>query len=106
MENSPLSFEQILNATVRMLRTTWKAEVCLSLQMDDQGTLYIRAGDGLPSDKASKVEIKPSEGSFATCITENKIIEADNAASLGPLAKLIKPDFDKGEKYFLSPVPG
>jgi signal transduction histidine kinase len=106
MENAPLSFEQILNATIRMLRTTWKAKVCLFLQMDDRGALVVRAADGLSSEKAAKVTIRPSEGSFAECITENKIVEADNAASLGSLVKLIKPEFKKGEKYFLSPVSG
>jgi signal transduction protein with GAF and PtsI domain len=106
MENSPLSFEQILNATVRMLRTTWKAKICLFLQMDDHGALIVRASDGLPSDTAAKVAIRPSEGSFAECITDNKIVEADNAASLGSLVRVIKPDFKKGEKYFLSPVSG
>ena len=45
MENAQLSFEQILNATVRMLRTTWKAEVCLFLQLDDHGDLRVRAAD-------------------------------------------------------------
>src|SRR5437016_2484737 len=106
MENSPLSFEQILNATVRMLRTTWKAKICLFLQMDDHGELRVRAADGLPIEKATKVSVKPTEGSFSQCISKNKIIEANDLASLGELAKVIKPDFKKGERYFLSPVSG
>jgi K+-sensing histidine kinase KdpD len=106
METSPLSFEQILNATVRMLRTTWKAKVCLFLQMDDRGELRVRAADGLSFESATKVSVKPTEGSFSKCIAKNKIVHADNTASLGNLAKVINPEFKKGERYFLSPVSG
>ncbi len=106
MENSALSFEQILNATVRMLRTTWKADVCLFLQQDDQGNLRVRAADGFPADKVAAVAVKPSVGSIAQCFAKNKIIEVDTPRNLGALASLIKPHLKKGKKFVLSPVSG
>ncbi len=51
MENPQLSFEHILNATVGMLRTTWKAKVCLFFQIDDHGDLRVRAADGVTLEK-------------------------------------------------------
>ena len=85
MDNAQLSFEQILNATVRMLRTTWKAKVCLFLQVDDHGDLRIRAADGLPLAKVSEMAIKPVDGVFAQCFHENKIVETSDISSLGTL---------------------
>src|ERR1700733_9095570 len=98
MDNSQLSFEQILNATVRMLRTTWKAKICLFLQMDDSGNLRVRAADGLSLAKVASLTIKPAEGSFAVCLNKNEIIEANSNTSLGTLAKLLKPYIKKNEK--------
>jgi transcriptional regulator with GAF, ATPase, and Fis domain len=106
MDNSALSFEHILNATVRMLRTTWKADICIFLQMDDQGSLRVRAVDGLPSDKVSSISIKPTSGAIAKCFSENKIVETSTLTTLGTLAPLIKPQLKKGAKFVLSPVSG
>ena len=106
MNNSQLSFEQILNATVRMLRTTWKAKVCLFLQIDDAGHLRVRAADGLSLAKVSSVVIKPAEGPFALCFNKNEIIETSATSPLGPLAKLLKPYVKKNEKFVLAPVSG
>jgi transcriptional regulator with GAF, ATPase, and Fis domain len=106
MENAPVSFEQILNATLRLLRTTWKAKVCLFLQMDDHGNLRVRAADGIPFEKASAISVKPSEGSFDQCISKNKMVPAADAAALGALAKLLKFDSKTGDRFILSPVRG
>ena len=104
MDNPMLSFEETLNATVRVLRTTWKAKICLFLQLDDSGKLVLRAADGLP--KGTKISIRPSEGSFAECITRNKVLPIEDAAALGSLVHFIKADFKKGDKYIMSPVSG
>jgi transcriptional regulator with GAF, ATPase, and Fis domain len=106
MENTQLSFEQILNATVRMLRTTWKAKVCLFLQLDDHGDLRVRAADGLSLEKVAALSIKPAEGPFAQCFAKNRIIEADASTPMGILTKLLKPHIKKGQKFALVPVSG
>jgi len=106
MENTQLSFEQILNATVRMLRTTWKTRVCLFLQMDDQGQLQVRASDGLPLKKVSALAVNPQEDPYAACFSKNRIVEVDAAAPMGSLTKLLKPLLKKGQKFVLVPVSG
>lgn len=106
MDNAQLSFEQILNATVRMLRTTWKAKVCLFLQLDDHGDLRVRAADGVPLEKVSALSIKPAEGPFAQCFAKNRIIETDVSTPMGNLSKLLKPHVKKGQKFALVPVSG
>jgi transcriptional regulator with GAF, ATPase, and Fis domain len=106
MKNAEPSFEQILNATVRMLRMTWKAKVCLFLQMDDQGALRVRASDGLSLEKLSAVTIPSTEGSIAQCFSKDKIIEVHSPADLGTLANLVKPHLNKDQKFVLSPVSG
>jgi signal transduction protein with GAF and PtsI domain len=106
MENPQVSFGQILNATVRMLRTTWKAKVCLFLQLDDQGNLSVRAADGLPLEKIASLAIKPTEGPFAQCLTKNKIIETEGSTPMGTLDIFLKSIVKKGEKFVLVPVSG
>src|SRR5437762_2036980 len=106
MENTRLSFEEVLNATVRLLRTTWKTEVCLFLQLDDKGDLRARAADGLPSSKVAALTMKPTDGPFANCFAQNRVVEAESGAPMGALAKLLKPHSKKGEKYVLVPVSG
>src|SRR5690348_16105011 len=106
MENPQLSFGQILNATVRMLRTTWKAKVCLFLQLDDQGNLSVRASDGLPLEKISSLAIKSTEGPFAQCLAKNQIIETASSTLTGTLDKFLKPIVKKDEKFILVPVSG
>ena len=106
MDNPQLSFERILNATVRMLRTTWKTKICLFLQRDDHGDLRVRAVDGLPLEKVSLLDVKPSEGPFAQCFSENRIIETQAGTPMGALTKLLKTRLKKGEKFALIPVSG
>jgi transcriptional regulator with GAF, ATPase, and Fis domain len=106
MENSQLSFEHILNATVRMLRTTWKAKICLFLQLDDHGDLRVRAADGLPLEKVSTLAVKPAEGPFAQCFSKNRIVETEASTPMGPLTKLLKTHLKKGQKFALIPVSG
>ena len=83
MNNPQLSFEQILNATVRMLRTTWKAEICLFLQMDDTGDLRVRAADGLEFAKVSSLTIKPAHSPFALCLTYDNSISTKSFEAIG-----------------------
>jgi transcriptional regulator with GAF, ATPase, and Fis domain len=106
MENTQLSFEHILNATVRMLRTTWKVDVCLFLQLDDHGDLRVRAADGLPFDAASALPLSSKEGSFADCFAKNKIVETENVADMGELRTLLNLHLKKGKKMVLAPVSG
>ena len=106
MDNPQLSFEQILNATVRMLRTTWKTNICLFLQINDQGELCVRASDGLPLDKASSLAFPIGDGPLAHCFSKNQVIETQDASALGTLGVMISPQLKKGEKYVLAPVSG
>lgn len=106
MEKQQFSFENILNATVRMLRTTWKAQVGLFIQKDDQGELCVRAFDGIRAKKITALRMNPTQGSMGQCFSKNKIVEADTLASLGTLAPLLKPYFKKNHKFVLVPVSG
>jgi len=106
MDNPQLSFEQILNATVRMLRTTWNAKVCLFLQKDDQGELCVRAADGLSSKKTSSVKLDPAQGDIGECFSKNKIVETSAFTAFGALSPLIKRHAKKGYKFVLVPVSG
>jgi signal transduction protein with GAF and PtsI domain len=106
MDNPQLSFEQILNATVRMLRTTWKAKVCLFLQLDDHGDLRVRAADGLSLEKVAALAIAPAEGAIGQCFTRNKIVEVTSVSPLGALSRLIKPHLKANQKFVLAPVSG
>ena len=106
MENPQLSFEQILNATVRMLRTTWKAKLCVFMQKDDQGDLCVRAADGISKDKVAALRVDPTQGDIGRCISKNKLVETESSASLGALAPVIKPYLKKGLKFVLVPVSG
>jgi transcriptional regulator with GAF, ATPase, and Fis domain len=106
MENPQLSFEQILNATVRMLRTTWKAKVCLFLQLDDHGDLRVRAADGIPADKVATLAVKPTEGIISQCFSKNQIIETNGDLPAGSLKNILAAHIHKGEIFVLAPVSG
>jgi len=106
MNNAPVSFEQTINATVRMLRTTWKAKVCLFLQKDDQGEMRVRAVDGIPFRRVSALKVESAEGAVASCIITNSITETIEPAAIGALGKLLRPLARKGEKFVLVPVSG
>jgi len=116
MEESSPSFEQILNATVRMLRTTWKASLCLFLQTDDQGMLRVRAADGGGLDGFGAFAIRADEPPITRCIDKNEIVELASPDSLGALKPLLLPALSSRkspngggvnqEKYVLVPVSG
>src|SRR5579859_7667588 len=89
MENAALSFEQILNATVRMIRTTWKVPMCFFMQMDDQSTLRVRAADGSTVADVDKMVFKTSEGLVGRCVTQNALVETDNLSKTDSLFPLL-----------------
>ena len=105
MENTPMGFESILNATVRMFRTTWKTKICIFLQADDGGHLRVRASDGIPFDQLSSLVISP-EGPLARCFSKNKVMEIDPSSPMGALAAFLNQHPQKNEKYILAPVSG
>ena len=106
MENPQPSFEQILNATVRMFRTTWKAKICLFLQKDDQGILRVRAADGLQAKELPLLEMDATVGALGKCFAKNSIVEAE-ASDLPPdFLSQMKPRVKKDQKFVLAPVSG
>jgi len=107
MENATLSFEQILNATVRMIRTTWKVPTCFFMQMDDRGGLSIRASDGSTVPGVKAMTFKTSEGVIARCVGKNVIVETPHLAATDDLSSLLNPALDgSNKKYILVPVTG
>lgn len=106
MDNKQLSFEQILNATVHMLRETWKANLCVFLQMDDLGKLRVRSVDGAVSAKAEIILVDSKAGAFGQCCANNKVIEVSVITGIQSLASALKISLKTGEKYILAPVSG
>src|ERR1700680_4965386 len=90
-EISAKSFEQVLNSTVRMIRTTWNVPICLFLQVEDQGLLRIRAVDGLRSARFNSVELKPQKGLVAHCLSKNEVMESGTLPWDEGLAEILKP---------------
>jgi transcriptional regulator with GAF, ATPase, and Fis domain len=106
MDNTQVSFQQVLNATLRMLRTTWKTKVSLFMQLDDHGDLIVRAADGLPKGKLTSLTVKMADGPFAKCFSKNRIVETPTTMPMGNLGKLIKPLIKKDQKFAIVPVSG
>jgi transcriptional regulator with GAF, ATPase, and Fis domain len=106
MKSPQISFEEILNATVRLLRTTWKAKVCIFLQKDDHGELCVRAADGVSKSKIVNLHVDPTIGDVGQCFSRNKIVESLTLSSLGTLANVTKPYLKKDQKFILVPVSG
>jgi hypothetical protein len=105
-ELSAKSFEQVLNATVHMIRSSWNVPACLYLQMDDAGLLRIRASDGfkLPSIAFGA---KSGKGLVARCLNENKILDSSMGAWDEGLEIILKPIVSKQAKQFVVvPVAG
>jgi transcriptional regulator with GAF, ATPase, and Fis domain len=100
-----LSFEQILNATVHMLRETWKAGLCAFLQMDDLGKLRLRSADGT-NEKPDQVSVDAKTGAFARCCADNQIVEVTDSQGLGTLTQSLRISIKPGEKYVVVPVSG
>jgi hypothetical protein len=128
MDQATSNFEQVLTATLRMIRTTWKASVCLFLQMGDDGHLRIRAQDGLeesngegrrakgeagepdvalhPSPLAPQsFSFKPAEGLVAQSLRRDQILESGEYPWDDGLAELFRGE-ETGKKYVVVPVAG
>lgn len=106
VKNTGLNFEDVLNSTVRMVRTNWKAALCLFLQLDDKNQLRVRAGDGLPASRWRALVLEPAQEPFAGCIDKNQIVEIKEPL-LDGLHPLLKPFFKiKSHKFVLVPVYG
>lgn len=106
MDNKQVSFEQILNATVHMLRETWKSNICVFMQMDDLGKLRVRSVDGATAPKSGIILVDAKAGAFGQCCSDNKVIEVADVAGLQNLATALKISLKPGEKYILAPVSG
>jgi signal transduction histidine kinase len=99
-------FEQVLNSTVRMIRTNWNVPVCLFIQMDDTGLLRIRASDGLKSLKSS-FGFKPAQGLVARCMEKNEVLESGSLPWDEGLDELLKPVGPvQTSRYMAVPVAG
>ena len=72
-----MSFDQVLDATARMLRMMWKSPLCIFLQTDDQGRLGLRAADGMAKPEAESFARKTSGNPFKQCLSGNEIVECD-----------------------------
>src|SRR5579863_996697 len=101
------SFEQVLNSTLRMIRTSWNVPVCLFLQSDDHGALRIRAGDGIQSAHLKNVSFKPAKGLVAQCLEKNLILESGTLPWDDGLAEVLRPvESPKAKKFVVVPVAG
>jgi signal transduction histidine kinase len=107
-EISAKSFEQVLNSTVRMIRTSWNVPVCLFLQGDDQGLLRIRASDGLSSNRLKSTAFKPGKGLVAKCLETNAVLESGSSTPWDDgLAEILKPaETPDAMKFVVVPVTG
>lgn len=107
MENATLSFEQVLNATVRMLRTTWKVSMGFFLQIEDGGDLRLRAADGVAVPGLEKMSFKATEGLIGQCVGQNKIVEAAQLPQSDGLFPVLNSTLGGAKKkYVLVPVTG
>ncbi|MFA5976409.1 MAG: histidine kinase dimerization/phospho-acceptor domain-containing protein [Elusimicrobiota bacterium] len=104
MERSNPGFENILIATLRMVRTSWKIPTCLFL-LNDDGALRMRAGDGIPRVKQASIRFDGKKHPISTCIQEDKVIEKTGSPG-DPLSRLLKIGSRKDQKYVLVPVSG
>lgn len=106
-KKQPLEIVETLNATVRMIRQTWKTSTCLFLQTDDHGSLRVRASDGLPAGKRPPPEIKPKEGIVAECLKTNQVLESGTRPWDEGLEELFERNgHAQGKKYVVIPVAG
>ena len=105
-EISAKNFEQVLNSTVRMIRTSWNVPACLFIQMDDHGLLRIRASDGLRSLKSS-FGFKPANGAVAQCLEKNIVLESGDVPWDEGMADLLRSvETAQAKKFVLVPVAG
>jgi signal transduction histidine kinase len=86
-----ISFEKILNDTLRLLRKSCKAQQCLFLLVGDQGDMFVRAADGLPRARWEKAKISPADPPLARCLAENSVVEfgiEEASPAMSPLLKI------------------
>jgi signal transduction histidine kinase len=106
LENT-ISFDQILTATVRMIRSSWKASVCLFMQTDDQGGVRIRACDGVAVKPGPESFCKSGQGTIGECLGKGEIVEVSTFAANDPLHALLSPYLTvRGYRFVLVPVTG
>jgi transcriptional regulator with GAF, ATPase, and Fis domain len=99
-------FEQVLNSTVRMIRTSWNLSVCLFMQNDDHGMLRIRASDGLTVNPRN-VGFKPGKGIVAQCLANNEVLESGIMPWDDGMEELLRPSHSAaGKKFICVPVAG
>jgi len=102
-----VSFEQIILATLRMVRTHWKVSVCFFMQLDDQGQLRVRGADGIAPETWSTFKFSPAEGIAGRCVGKNQIVETVLLADTDPMAPLLNPLLrTPGHRFVLVPVAG
>src|SRR4051812_25235966 len=107
MDEVMTSFEQILGATLRMVRTTWKAPACLFFQLDDAGTMRVRAADGLARETWVSLSLPADKGVAGKCLTQNVVLESGRLGPEDPLAVALNPLLTAGAvKFTIAPVAG
>lgn len=75
---TPIDIDQVLQSSLRMVRSSWKVSVCLFLQLDDEGVLRVRAADGLPQDRWERFSLKPKDCLVARAMEKNQVLESDS----------------------------
>jgi len=106
MSTSKVSFSKILGSTLRMLRKSVDAKVCLFLQYDDQGHLRSRAADGVPRSRWSVLKLDPALPMLAECLTQNKIVVWPLRQKAEAVRKLLGASGKIGDSMVLVPVNG
>jgi signal transduction histidine kinase len=107
MQEAVVSFEQILTATLRMLRSTWKASTCIFLQLDDAGALRVRGADGATLVPWDGKRFALTEGVIARCVGPNQIVATGRLPAADPLAEAFNPLLANAtDKFLLVPVTG
>jgi len=102
-----IDVEQILNSTVRMIRSTWKTKVCIYIHQDDQGLLKIRAWDGLSKAPPASFKIMPGNGILWKCMETNRLMESGQYPWEPELVGLLDSKANPhGMKYVVVPVSG
>lgn len=105
-EQARQAIEQVLTSTLRMIRTSYKTQLCLFMQTDDEGLIRLRAADGIDESKLSNVGIKPSGGLVGTCMAKNTVIDSIGGAWETGLNDLLDKVSTRAEKMVIVPVAG
>jgi len=106
-EISAKSFEQVLQSTLRMIRTSWKIPACLFVQMDDTQLLRIRASDGLPTTIPAAFGFKPGAGIISQCLEKNQVLESGKIPWDEGFEAVLKPlETPQVKKFIIVPVAG